>query len=243
MININSELNNISQLDFARQNNVGTPVSTSAAQSKATEQDENATKVTLSDSVKNSVNNTMSREDTLVQKLNIAKTIYNSLGDIRLELSGLINELTGSDVQHNIDSLTDLDNKSNTLIDKAISVVKDNDTIGLVSSKILNNYFENLATLKTLDYTNDNHFTKLEGLLNNLLQRQSDYSTVVEESEEELAEINEEYENQVSETKVDDKNTDSSQIQKLIIETFGSTLTSSTKNLNPQVVLRLLQGI
>ena len=240
MISINSEINNIGQLDFTRQSAAEAAVV--VAKNVQKESEDTATKVTLSDSVKTSVNNIISKEDLAVQKLNIAKAIYSSLGDVRLELSALMKELTNTDVNHSIESLTDLDNKSNSLIDKAVSIVKDNDTLGLVSSKILNSYFENLATLKTLDYTNDNHFTKLEGLLNNLLQRQGDYGAVVEKSEEELDEINTEYENQVPDTKIDDKNTDSSQIQKMIIETYGSTLASSAKNLDPTLVMRLLQG-
>ena len=112
MININSEINNIGQLDFTRQN-TAEAVSV-VAKNVQKESDDTATKVTLSDSVKTSVNNIISKEDLAVQKLNIAKTIYSSLGDVRLELSALMKELTNTDANHNIESLTNLDNKSNS---------------------------------------------------------------------------------------------------------------------------------
>lgn len=245
MINFNADISNVQQLEFLKQAVNGQLKVQKAT--KSTEEVSEATKVDVSNLVTNPINQTISVEDVAVKNLSTARTIYDALADIRLQLADMMKALKDPDVEHTVESLEEMDVKSNTLIEKAINVVKDNDKTGLVDNNYLNIFMNGLTSLKELKITNDDYLTKIFGVMDKVIQEQDAYYKVSQDLYSNISTITKNYEqmaNKNIQTKqqTTDSTVNSSQLQKQIVNNIGETLKSVTGGLSAETVMRLLQG-
>lgn len=245
MINFNADISNVQQLEFLKQAVSGQFKVQKAT--KTTEENSEATTVDVSKLVTNPINQTISVEDATVTNLNTARTIYDALAEIRLQLADMMKALKDPEAQHTVESLEEMDTQSNTLIEKAINVVKNNDKTGLVDSNYLNIFMNGLTSLKDLKITNDDYFTKIYGVMNTVIQEQDAYYKAGENLYSNLSTITKSYEqmtnkNSQNKTQSTELTTNSSQLQKQIVNNIGETLKSVTGGLSAETVMRLLQG-
>lgn len=235
MISTNVELNNIELLGL---NAAQTAVAESSSKQDVSAQEDNsdATKVDLSDSVKGEFNEVLTKEDLIVKKINSAQTIYDNLTEIRLELAGLMKTLRDKDTTDTVDKIKELDEKSNTLIDKTINVIKTNDTYSLVNTNYLSKMFESLAGLKKLNLDETNYLDKLSFILEKVGVNQTNYSTATENLYNEFAN------NSSSLVPNNTQIIDSKTMQGIIINNYNEALVSSMSKLTPDFVQRLLEN-
>ncbi|MBQ4114107.1 hypothetical protein IJD34_01745 [bacterium] len=235
MISTNVELNNIQLLGL---NAAQTAVAESSSKQDVSAQEDNsdAAKVDLSDSVKGEFNQVLTKEDLIVKKINSAQTIYDNLKEIRLELAGLMKTLRDKDTTDTVDKIKELDEKSNTLIDKTINVIKKNDTYGLVNTNYLSKMFESLGSLKKLNLDEINYLDKLSFIVEKVGVNQTNYSTATENLYNEFAN------NSSSLVPNNTQIIDSKTMQGIIINNYNEALVSSMSKLTPDVVQRLLEN-
>lgn len=204
--------------------------------------DEGATEVNLSQSVLSNLNNLFSKEYTISKNLNSANFIYNSLADIRLELGNMLKSLRDGKFEHTIETLEEMDKHSNGLIEKVIKVVKENDTSDLVDNSYKNIFFEGLKSLKGLSLSDDNYFSKLDGIKIKVQEQENNYLKISEDLYSKLNSLSKEYEKTLAKKdKVkDEENTNSQKVQEEIVKNASRTLTSTCSGLTPEMVMGLL---
>lgn len=237
MINLNSDITNILQIDSSNviSKNENSNLSNVAEQNQK-EIDE-ATTVSISEQALSQINNLMSKENTIAIKMTKSQIICDSLADIRLKLQDLRKILNDPEMNYDISLLKQVDSLSNSLIESVIKTVKDNDDMNIVDSNIINVYMNGLQSIKQLDFIDDNFFTKLQSIENNVKTQEKEYFSATESLYQEYMDITKKYEETVDITINDFKD-----IDKQIIKTAEETLAFTSANLTPEVVYRLLQG-
>ena len=192
----------------------------------------------LSQSVLKQLNSYITSEDVLTKKLNTAQTIYDSLSSLQIELLNLKNKLQETP-EENIEELENIDNESNSLIDKVVSVLK-KDTYGIVDNNYLSNVFSQLSFIQKLSLDDNDYLLKLNSLGLNVSTQTDVYNKVTEGLYSKLTEIYNKFNQSVEKAPVSEK--DSKEIQKKVVESSSETLLASSSALTPEVVLGLLQG-
>ncbi len=247
MFNLNYDILNVEQLLLEKQSaQIANEVQKSEVnnnEEKTLDKESEAVELKLSQVVLGKLNDALSLEDGLNQDLNTARTIYDSLSNIRIELAGLLKDLQNTDsVEQTLENLEKIDEKSNALIERAISVVKQNDTKGLVDSSFMNTIFDGLNGLKSLNLADNDYFAKIDGIMSNVKTQQNAYDKVSETLYSKLAQISTEYEKMVNDKtnneKIDSQN--SADIQKKVITNVDTTLLAVASRLTPETVMRLL---
>lgn len=240
MIDFNVGIVNSQQLAIEKQTNQEPIVKENSSQAKEeSSKMSDATNVNLSQIVLSKLNNVISEEDIINKNLNTARTIYDSLADIRLELANIKKTMLNKDLkEQTIAELEDLDSFSNNLIEKAINVVKDNDKTGLVNINFLKPIFNGLNNLKALNLYDNDYLTKIDDILFNVKQEQKAYFDVSEELYQKLENISNKY-NQLVENKPNTEK-DSSKIQEQIVKDANNALLNTASNITPEMVMRLL---
>jgi len=229
------DINNVQQLENAKQIALA---STKAVQKQEQpkEINDDATKVEVSENTSTVIDSTISAEELLVKKINSAQTIYDSLSNIRLELADLIEQLRNPDIKHTIESLSEIDSKSNVLIDKVVDVIKNNDTFGLINFSSLNLYYEGLNSLKLLDINDEKYLNKVENIIKKVSEKANKYQNIEGELYSIIEESNKKYENLINNNI--EKN--SGNLQNEIFNDPQKTLESVCAKLTPEIVMRLL---
>lgn len=194
--------------------------------------------VNLSQKVLSELNSYMSTEDLLNAKINTAQTIYDSLGDVQNELIGLKQQLQETP-EENTDELVSIDDKSNSLIQKVINILK-KDTYGIVDSKYLNNTFKKLNYIQNLSLNDFNYLNKINNLDTSIKDSGKLYNQSTSDLYAKLTEIYNKYENSTKDTSNTEK--DSKEIQKNIVSNPSEALKSTSSTLSREEVLRLIQG-
>lgn len=195
-------------------------------------------KAELSKSVLKQLNNYMSSEDVLADKLNTAQTIHDSLNSLRIELLSLKQKLYETP-EENVEELENIDKESNSIIDKVVNVLK-TDKYGIVDSKYLSNTFSQLSVIQNLSLDDNNYLTKIDSLGLNISKQANVYNKASDDLYSNLTDIYNKYEQSVGKTPVTEE--DSKELQKKVVENFSETLLSTASSLTPEVVLGLLQG-
>lgn len=237
MINNILELQNIEKLTLAnqelqRRNNATQNLDNMNSESEAINLD-------ISVLTKSEINKAIAQEDILAQKINSANKIYDSLSEVREEIAMLLKELKNSDINHTVESLEELDSKSNKLIDKVINIVKTNDSIGIVNSDYLNIFFDGLNSLKNFNIKDDNYFTKLESLLTSVRKQENDYYKTIDNLYQQSVDNSYKFENLANNSV---KNSSSKELQDKIINNSFETLYYASSKITQEQVLRLLTG-
>ena len=202
------------------------------------EEESSSVNVNLSQKVLSELNSYMSTEDLLNAKINTAQTIYDSLGDVQNELIGLKQQLQETP-EENTDELVSIDEKSNSLIQKVIDILK-KDTYGIVDSKYLNNTFKKLNYIQNLSLNDFNYLNKINNLDTSIKDSGKLYNQSTSDLYAKLTEIYNKYESSAKDTSNTEK--DSKEIQKNIVSNPSEALKSTSSTLSQEEVLRLIQG-
>ena len=208
---------------------------------EATESDKE-TEVDLSKRSKKPINNIISKEDEISQKLSTAQNIYDMLGEIRLELAGLVKTLRSTDIEHDLTSLEELNIKSDSLIEKAINIVKSDNITGIATTDLTKNYLSGLSSVKELKLSGNEYITQLESILKNIKNEEDNYYELTKTLYSDMNALSSEYENLLTGTNKNGMtNTIKSEIlQNDIIKKHKQTLSSTAKELSKDIVLNLL---
>lgn len=235
MINFNYDITQNLQADLVKQVVSTQRGVTNPIKSRQKTSTDDAVNTDISNSVNSEINNIISEEDLSVNKLNIAKSIYDKLSKIRLEIADIIDFLHNPEEKQTIESLTELDAISNQLIERAIGVIQE-DNVGILGANHLNNFISGMNFLKTLKIDEKNYISKIDEFMNGVSSKQNYYFDFSELMKNKIEESNKKYEDLIG----NKNNSNSNEIQNDIIKNSTSTLESVTKNLTPENVMRLL---
>lgn len=241
MIDLNFDINKIIQFQLAERVNETPTVKSQPVSETSENSEDSAVKLETSKNTSGNINNLISKEDVLVQQYNTAKTIYDELSNIRLQIAGLIDSLNDTETVHTVSSLDKLDKDSNVLIEKAIRVVRENDTMGLADTNFLNSFYDGMNFLKKIELKYNQSSTKLEDFVSNVTSGQDYYSSLSDVLYDKILNVFDGYEKLPSANTSSILNTDSKSLQEQIIKNPNETLKAMASNLVPEVVLRLLQ--
>lgn len=236
LTNINTNIYNIQ--DFELQNSITQELSTAKKNSDSqANNNTEATKVEVSETLKTEFSKVLSKEDLIVEKMNSAQTIYDSLTNIRLELAGMLKILRDKDLTDSVEKIKELDSQSNALIDKTINVIKNNDRYGLIDSQYLNTFFKGMNSLKILNLNSENYLDKITSIMNGVKTNQDKYGELTEALYNEFINNSEKYLKNNTTTENDSK-----KLSKLIFSNYNEALYDSMSKLTPEVVQRLLEN-
>lgn len=235
MIDFNYDIVQTLQADLLKNVVSSQRVATNPIKSASKAITDEAVNAEISNSVNSEINNIISEEDTTINKLNIAKSIYNKLGQIRLEIADIIDVLHNPEQEHTIESLTELDNTSNILIEKVIGVIQE-DNVGILGSNHLKNFISGMNFLKTLKLDDKDYIFKVKEFMSSVSSKQNYYFDYSKLMNSKIEELNKKYEELVA----NKNNKNSKEVQSDIVKNSNSTLASVTKNLTPENVMRLL---
>lgn len=239
MINFNSDITKILQLDSLNTLSENSIKESSKNTSKITENDsDEATKTTISEQAVSPLNELMSEEDILSIKINKAQTIYDSLTDIRLKLRDLIQIIKDPEMRFDEESLKQMDSMSNSLIDHAIGTVRKNDDMNIVNPNFLNIYLGGLQSIRELNFMDNDFLTKLQSIEENVKTQENEYLKTSESLYSKYVDINKKYEELINNKPI----SGNIELDKQIIKAAEQTLASTATNITPDTVKRLLQG-
>lgn len=239
MINFNSDITKILQLDSLNTLSENSIKESSKNTSKITENDsDEATKTTISEQAVSPLNELMSEEDILSIKINKAQTIYDSLTDIRLKLRDLIQIIKDPEMRFDEESLKQMDSMSNSLIDHAIGTVRKNDDMNIVNPNFLNIYLGGLQSIRELNFMDNDFLTKLQSIEENIKTQENEYLKTSESLYSKYVDINKKYEELINNKPI----SGNIELDKQIIKAAEQTLASTATNITPDTVKRLFQG-
>lgn len=186
-----------------------------------------------------SIKQESSLEDIQSKNLSLASNIYTSLGDIRSEISALMDEINKPNEELSIEYLEEADKMSNELITKVLSMLEKNNASSLVGVNYLNIYTKGLHSLKNIQLQDNEYLSKLNNLIENVKKEEDNYYKLSNNLYNNLVDISNQYDSLVN-----DKNAEvsSKSIQKNIISNAEETLKSVCGKLTPDAVIRLLQN-
>ncbi len=241
MLNLNSDVINVSYLELlnASEKNHNNKIETKETSANIKNETEEGVNVKLSEQVLSQINEIMSEEDSTSLKLQKAQIIYDSLSNIRLKLQDLVQLLHDPEMNFDVNVLEKMDSMSNSLIESVIDTVKNNDDMNIVNPDLLNIYFSGLNSIKQLNLADNDFLTKIQMIDSNVKAQENEYFKATESLYEKYTEITNKYEKLADEKNF--KETDKT-IDKQIIENSEQTLASTTANISPETVMRLLMG-
>lgn len=235
MIDFNYDITQTLQADLVKQVVLNQKAVTNPIKSEHKSFSKESVNADISGVVNSEINNLISEEDITVNKLNVAKNIYDKLTAVRSEIATIIESLNDSDKEYNLESLKELDNKSNIMIENVISIINQ-DKVGILGSNHLNNFISGMNFLKTLKIDDKNYILKIKEFMSSVSSKQNYYFDFSNAMNKRIEELNKKYEELLA-NKNNQNNTD---IQTEIIKDSDSTLQSVTKNITPENVMRLL---
>ena len=237
MININTDIIKIQQLDSSLLCKTQKEVPVTDAQIEKTET--KSVELKLSQEAMNQINSLITKEDSLIIKFNKAQTIYEQLSDIRLKLKDLLDIIKDPEMRFDKEDFDLMESMSNSLIESTIKIVRNNDDMNIIDPKLMNVYINGLSSIGSLNYLDNDYLSKLESIDTNVKAQENEYLKATETLYSKLIENQKKFE-----TLIKEKTTisDSKNIDKQIIENAQETLKSSTANISREAVLRLLQG-
>ena len=188
------------------------------------------------------INNLISKEDEISKRLNTAQNIYNMLGEIRLELAGLVKTLKNTDIEHDISSLEELSHQSDNLIEKAINIVKNDNVTGIANSSLTNSYLKGLSSIKDLKISGAEYITQLENILKDVKNEENNYYKLTQTLYSGINSLSSEYDNLAANNTQNNKTNPikAELLQRDIIKDFRQTLVSKSQELSKDILLNLL---
>ena len=226
------------QVEKSSQDKVNQEVTTKSVEISEKE-NSSATKVALSKLVTSPLNQLISQEDTIIGRQNFVKNAYDSLSDIRLQLTDLLKTLDDTD-DNDIASLDKLDSASNELLDKVFDILKKGNNYG-IKNKFINLYTKGLTSIKGLNIKDKTFIANIDSLMTNIIDTQNSYKKILEETSKESTDIANKIDNLANtDTKsISNSNSNSVDLQAKIISN-PDILKSLCSNLSLEVVKRLI---
>ena len=146
----------------------------------------------------------------------------------------------GQDPEMNfeVSALEQMDSMSNSLIENVISTVRNNDNMNIVNPDFLNIYIGGLKSIKQLSFLDDDFLSKIQSIEDNVKAQENEYFKATESLYSKYVDITKKYDNLANNNPA----INNKSIDKQIVDTAKQTLASTTANISPEAVMRLLQG-